>query len=422
MEELLFRYNPWWEGEYVLEGIIEREEMLLLMQKHFTGRGVVFLTGLRRVGKTTLLRLLIRSLISGGQVDAKHVLYISLDDYLLARHSILDIVEEYRKIQKIRFRDRILLFLDEITYKKDFEVQLKNLYDLQNVKIYASSSSSSLMKKGKPYLTGRSTIIEVLPLDFDEFMRFKNITLSKADSHLLERYFEEFMWTGGIPEFVLRGDVEYLKERYFEEFMWTGGIPEFVLRGDVEYLKELVDDIIYKDIAVVYGIKNPDILKEYFLLLMERAGKPASINKIARILKVSPDTAKRYFEMFVSTCLIYPVARQGKTNERLLSPKKVYAADLGIRTLFTGFRDKGSLFENYVYLKIKHRDPRYVYEGATELDFITNDGHLIEVKYNSVMTRKQQMLFDRMKAEKKTVIRNIFDLQQSLAEIRNSAR
>ncbi len=396
MEELLFRYNPWWEGEYVLEGIIEREEMLLLMQKHFTGRGVVFLTGLRRVGKTTLLRLLIRSLISGGQVDAKHVLYISLDDYLLARHSILDIVEEYRKIQKIRFRDRILLFLDEITYKKDFEVQLKNLYDLQNVKIYASSSSSSLMKKGKPYLTGRSTIIEVLPLDFDEFMRFKNITLSKADSHLLERY--------------------------FEEFMWTGGIPEFVLRGDVEYLKELVDDIIYKDIAVVYGIKNPDILKEYFLLLMERAGKPASINKIARILKVSPDTAKRYFEMFVSTCLIYPVARQGKTNERLLSPKKVYAADLGIRTLFTGFRDKGSLFENYVYLKIKHREPRYVYEGATELDFITNDGHLIEVKYNSVMTRKQQMLFDRMKAEKKTVIRNIFDLQQSLAEIRNSAR
>lgn len=391
MEELLFRYNPWWEGEFILEGIREREEMLLLMQKHFPNRRVVFLTGLRRVGKTTLLRLLVRSLISGGQVDAKHVLYISLDDYLLARHSILEIVEEYRKIQKIRFRDRILLFLDEITYKKDFEVQLKNLYDLQNVKIYASSSSSSLMKKGKPYLTGRSTLIEVLPLDFDEFMRFKNITLSKADSHLLERY--------------------------FEEFMWTGGIPEFVLRGDVEYLKELVDDIIYKDIAVVYGIKNPDILKEYFLLLMERAGKPASINKIARILKVSPDTAKRYFEMFVSTCLIYPVARQGKTNERLLSPKKVYAADLGIRTLFTGFRDKGSLFENYVYLKIKHRDPRYVYEGATELDFITNDGHLIEVKYNSVMTRKQQMLFDRMKAEKKTVIRNISDLQQCLAVV-----
>ncbi|OGW39512.1 MAG: AAA family ATPase, partial [Nitrospirae bacterium RBG_13_39_12] len=272
MEDILYRYNPWWEGRYTLEGIIERDEMLSLMKKYFSSRQVVFLTGLRRVGKTTLLRLFIKSLIDLEGIDVKHILYVSLDDYLLSRYTILEIVEKYRKIQKIRFRDKIILFLDEITYKKDFEIQLKNFYDSQNVKIYASSSSSSLMKGGKPYLTGRRTIIEILPLDFGEFMHFRKIALSKADSHLLESY--------------------------FEEFMWTGGIPEFVLRGDVEYLKELVDDIIYKDIAAVYSIKNPDMLKDYFLLMMERAGKTASINKIAHILKISPDTAKRYFEMF----------------------------------------------------------------------------------------------------------------------------
>lgn len=391
MEDILYRYNPWWEGRYTLEGIIERDEMLSLMKKYFSSRQVVFLTGLRRVGKTTLLRLFIKSLIDREGIDVKHILYVSLDDYLLSRYTILEIVEEYRKIQKIRFRDKIVLFLDEITYKKDFEVQLKNFYDSQNVKIYASSSSSSLMKGGKPYLTGRSTIIEILPLDFGEFMRFRKIALSKADSHLLESY--------------------------FEEFMWTGGIPEFVLRGDVEYLKELVDDIIYKDIAAVHGIKNPDMLKDFFLLMMERAGKTASINKIAHILKISPDTAKRYLEMFAKTYLIYPVSRWGKTNERLLSPKKVYAADLGIRTLFTGFRDKGSLFENYIYLKIKHMDPCYVYEGGIELDFFTKNRYIVEVKYHSEMTNKQQMLFDKMKGEKKTVIRNISDLQQFLAHL-----
>ena len=89
---------------------------------------------------------------------------------------------------------------------------------------------------------------------------------------------------------------------------------------------------------------------------MERAGKSISINKIASILQISPDTSKRYLEYFSNTYLIYLMSRHGKTNERLLSAKKVYAPDLGIRTSFTGIRDKGSLFENYVFLNIKGRE------------------------------------------------------------------
>src|SRR4030065_844757 len=130
---------------------------------------------------------------------------------------------------------------------------------------------------------------------------------------------------------------------------------------------------------------------------MERSGKTASINKMAKILKISPDTAKRYFEMFSDTYLIYPVMRCGKTNERLLAPKKVYAADLGIRTFFTGFSDKGSLFENYVYLKIRHMKPCYVYDEKLEIDFLTEKKELVEVKYTSEMTGKQNILFDRLK-------------------------
>lgn len=388
MDEILYRYNPWWEGELGLSGIIPRQSILEVLRKHLLTKDIVFLTGLRRVGKTTILKLFINELIENKGVDPKHIFYISLDDYLLAKKSLLDIVDEYRKVQRISFTDKIFLFLDEIAYKNDYEIQLKNLYDIQNVKIYSSSSSASIIRSKKPYMTGRSITVEVLPIDFDEYLQFKNIKLSKRDEQLLEQY--------------------------FKDYLTIGGMPEYVLRGDIEYLKELVDDIIYKDISAFYNIKNHEVLKDCFLLLMERAGKAVSINKIAKILKISPDTARRYLEMFADTFLVYLMPRCGKTNEIILSPKKIYSADLGIRNLFTEFRDIGSLFENYVYLKIRDRNPCYIYESGIEIDFMTKDKTLIEVKYMNELTPKQKSLIEKTKAKEKLMIRGIKDARSFL--------
>ena len=115
--------------------------------------------------------------------------------------------------------------------------------------------------------------------------------------------------------------------------------------------------------------------------------------------------------MFEETYLVYLVPRRGKLNESLLSPKKVYAADLGIRNLFTGFKDKGCLFENYVYLMIKTLEPRYVYEDRNELDFYTRDGVLIEVKYGTEMSEGQKTLFERTPASQKLLVRSVHDLE-----------
>ena len=145
---------------------------------------------------------------------------------------------------------------------------------------------------------------------------------------------------------------------------------------------------------------------------MERAGKITSINKLSRILNISPDTGKRYLQMFSDTYLIYLLSRCGKTNDILLSPKKLYACDLGIKTFFTGFRDKGSLFENYVYLKIKDRRPSYVFKDGLEIDFITEDKTLIEVKYKDKIKDKQKMLFETFQAKKKILIENVYDLKK----------
>jgi uncharacterized protein len=383
-DEVYYQYNPWWEEEIDLENIIPRPRYLSRMDKVFSEKAIVFLTGLRRVGKTTLLKLFIRNLIRQG-IPARHIFYISLDDYLLEKKSIIDIIDEYRKIHKLRIEEKIYLFLDEITYKDQFHRQLKNLYDRQNVKIYASSSSSSVLKDKKAFLTGREAVLEILPLDFEEYCTFRRLKIKKSEA--------------------------YLMESYFEEYLRTGGMPEYVLTQDREYLTTLIDDVIYKDIVAFHGIKNPQGIKDFFALLMERVGKQVSINKIAHILKMSPDTAKRYLQMFEETYLIYLVPRYGKLNERLLSPKKNYAADLGIRNLLTGFRDKGALFENYVYLMIKHLEPAYLYQNGIELDFLTQNKMLIEVKYGGELTSKQKELFEKMDAKKKLIVDNIHDIE-----------
>ncbi|HQF41354.1 MAG TPA: DUF4143 domain-containing protein, partial [Ignavibacteriaceae bacterium] len=242
------------------------------------------------------------------------------------------------------------------------------------------------LRSKSSFITGRHKTIEVAPLDFQEYLLFKNISISKKEGYLLEKY--------------------------FLEYLYTGGIPEFVLRGEIEYLKELVDDIIMKDIAAQHNVRSIALLKDFFLLLMERVGKVFSINKLANILKISPDTAKRYLELFNSSYLIHLLPRAGKTNEVILSAKKIYAADLGIKTLFTGFKDKGNLFENYVYLKIKDRNPAYVYKDGTEIDFLTEDKTLIEVKYNSELTKAQSKLFSEFKSKDKIIIKSYNDLKK----------
>ena len=365
---------------------LERKHIFGNLKNTLETRQVVILTGLRRVGKTTLMKQLINHLIGEQGVDPKLVFYVSLDDYLLTSNTIIEIIEEYRKINRVSFSEKVYLFLDEVTHQKDFELQLKNIYDQQNAKVYVSSSSASILKSKKSFLTGRNVVMEVLPLDFEEYLNFKGIKTKKSDKQLLEKY--------------------------FEDFMQTGGMPEYVLTGDVEYLKELIDDVIQKDIAAFYGVKDVQILKDFFLLLMERSGKICSINKIAKILDISPDSARRYLQMFADAYLIFLVPRFGKTNERLLSAKKIYAADLGMRVYFTGFRDKGSLFENYVYLKIKKCSPSYVYQDGFEIDFLTQGKTLIEVKYNAQMGEKQKELFDKIEVKKKIVIENIFDLEK----------
>ena len=175
----------------------------------------------------------------------------------------------------------------------------------------------------------------------------------------------------------------------------------------------LVDDILQKDITAFHGLKNHQIVRDYFTLLMERSGKQLSINKIAKILSISPDTSKRYLGYFESTYLIHLLPRWGKTNHKLLSAKKVYASDLGIKYLFIGERDLGSYFENYIYLVLRNRKTLYyLYENTIEIDFLTEDKILIESKFYCKLNPKQEKFFKEYRATKKLVIDSVEKLSE----------
>ena len=391
METELYRYNPWWEGDFEkLTSLNERTDFKTRLLPNLTNKQIVFLTGLRRIGKTSLMKLSIKHLLFEENIPAKTILYVSLDDYLLSGKTIVEIVEFFRSMNSISVKEKIYLFLDEITFSVDYEQQLKNLYDSENVKIFASSSSASLLKSQSGLLTGRSITFEVLPLNYAEYLDFKNIRVAKSDEHL--------------------------HEKYFKDYLSKGGIPEYVLTNDDAYIRELMDNIIYKDIAAVHGIRQISVLKDYFLLLMERSGKTLSINKIAKVLGISTESSKRYFDLFCDTFIIYPVSRFGKLNEQLVSPKKIYCCDTGIRNFYTGERDWGAVFENYVFLRLKQLNLKYIYENTIELDFYSENKILIECKFhNEELSKKQQELFDKIDAKQKYIVRNYKDVEQLIS-------
>jgi len=374
MEQVLYKLNPWWEVDFHTKSV-PRPKYQNKLSKLLPMRDIVLLTGLRRVGKTTIIKQIVEELLR--KVKPELIFYVSLDAYGLEKYSIHEIVTRYRTIHRLGLDQKIYVFLDEIAFKEDFQKELKDFYDNENIKIYASASSASILRDKKAYLTGRTRTIEILPLDFEEFLVFRNPKIKTADAYLLENY--------------------------FMEYMQTGGLPEYVLTGDIVYLSELVDSILYKDIIAFHNIKDSAIVKDFFRLLMERAGKMLTLNKMAKILGISLDTVRRYMEYFKETYIVYTVERCGKLNQRLRTGKKLYAGDVGLKNMATGFRDRGAVFENMVYLKIKQNDPCYIYEDGNEIDFFFKDT-LMEIKFGKELKGKQLRLFEKIPAKKKIIV------------------
>jgi predicted AAA+ superfamily ATPase len=388
MEKLYHIFNPWWENKYKFPGI-SRDNYLTELLNLKDRKDIVLITGLRRVGKTTIMRQLIFHLIK--EINPKRIFYISLDNIALKDKSISEIVDTFRTINSLKQSDFVYLLLDEVHFKDEFELQLKNIYDIGNAKIFASGSSSLEIIMKTPYLTGRQRVIQISPLNFSEYLKFLNITVSSADTHLYPKL--------------------------AEEYIITGGMPEYVLTKDLNTLQSLVNSILYRDIAGRYEIRKKENLLDILSLTAQSVGSPISLRKISKILAIPVETINNILQLLLEAGLIYMVEKHGKVSERKLAPRKIYLADTGLFTILTENINLGAIVENLVFLiLLKKWQVRYYRHSGYEIDFITKD-IAWEVKYKKVIKESDLNNIKKIKGPKSRIMIT-FDTEQEIENIK----
>jgi len=376
MEDILTKFNPWWETSYQFPGIA-RKQYLSMFHKLKSIKDVILITGLRRVGKTTLMHQFIHQLLQ--EEDPRKILYISLDYLTLRNHTILELEEKFRQMKSLKYNEYIFLFLDEVHFQKDYELQLKNLYDLGYTKVFASGSANLDLIMKSPYLTGRQRLVRVNPLTFQEFLEFKDVQLSMADQHLYPPLAAEYVETGGLPE--------YIKSR------------------DPNVLQALIDTILYRDISGHHDIRNRENLKDILMYLSQTVSTPISVNRISRVLHIRHEIVRKVIDLFMESNLIHVIEREGNFAERKASPRKVYLADNGLFTILTENINLGAKVENLIYLTLaKQVRVRYYKTGKEEVDFVQGK-QAYESKFKSRISDEDVAPIKKLRGHpKKTVI------------------
>lgn len=359
LEETYYAYNPWWEGKKFDSGI-PRHGYLAEIDKTFSRKQIDIIIGSRRIGKTTFLKQLIKTSLERN-VPAKNILYLALDNPKFVTVPISEHLRLFRTIFMHSRDEKLYLFLDEVHESPNWEAELKAIYDLENLKIVCTGSTSRLLNQQGGKLTGRQIITTIYPLTFKEYLTFRNDTPSRSE--------------------------DYKYERLLEEYLVTGGYPENVLEPSEDYMINLIDDIIARDIIRLHRINRPDLLKNLLVLLAGAVGSRTSFNKISKTLGITVDTVKEYVGYFEEAFLIKTLSKWSQSDtEKIYAQKKIYLFDTGIKTTLTGKGDKGAKTENitFFHLARKNIPIGYYAESERELDFAClgfQSPQAIEVKY-----------------------------------------
>ena len=191
MDAIYYALNPWWEGKEIETGI-SRDAYLEKISTYLTRKQIEVFIGSRRTGKTTLLKQFIKTLLQTA-VSEKDIFYLALDHPVLSGIPISEHVRNMRK-RFMHDRDRKLyLFLDEVRESPQWEAELKALYDLEDLKIFCTGSTSSLISRQAGKLTGRQIVSTVFPLSFQEFIRFMGEPPSLSEDYKYEQMADDYL-------------------------------------------------------------------------------------------------------------------------------------------------------------------------------------------------------------------------------------
>jgi hypothetical protein len=340
------------------------------LEAHISHKQATVITGMRRTGKTTLLKRLMEV------ADIRQKVFFDMErlDYreLFSEKNYEAIVYALSQ-QGIRFTEKVLIGIDEIQLVPNLPSVVKYLYDTYDVKFILTGSSSYYLKnRFDESLAGRKRLFEVYPLSFGEMLTFKGIAHTPPGPSFTDVLF-------------LKSEYERLKYLY-DEFIDYGGFPEVVLSLDTKNKKDLIADIlssyIHHDVASILDFKKSSDVYKLVKLLAVRIGTKLEISKISMLTGMSRQTIENYLELLEQSYLIrtIPVIAYSPDRE-IVKAKKLYFLDNGIASMSAEL-SSGSKFENAVFNQLRPFGDIWYYslKSGNEIDFVLDKKIALEVK------------------------------------------
>lgn len=428
--------NPWWDNKSysITEKNLPARDLFKTIEENLSHTLILNIIGLRRVGKSTILRQIVCKLLEQG-VKKENIFYF-LFDYTLQPQSegfLNEVLETYfTKIKKEAYpalRETVYILLDEIQYIDNWQSVLKRFYDLssKNIKFIITGSQSLLLKnKYRESLAGRIFDFYLPPLSFREFLRIKG-----SDDKPIKPYdlFE-------LPEVDrnLSGASVWQGPKmmdFAKEYVIFGQFPELIsdekLRKD--YILTSVIGKIFDDCIRIYNIEKTDEFKELAFHLINNASSIYELSNIGREIAVSRLTLEKFVEYYKESFLVEILYRYNKSFiKRGKMLKKSYSTSVNFNCALLGYNVEdfdrhpeifGKIIENVIYnvLRQKYNNKgmmeslSFWRKGEKEIDFIVSKRITIpnekekllpiEVKFsNNISFKDSAVLTDYIKKNK----------------------
>ncbi len=411
MEHILLEDNNHWINSKAYDDFVPRAA-LKKAKEFIKAKEVLAIIGARRVGKSTLAKLLIKDLLEQG-VKSSNIFFINLEKpsflpYKSDSSYLEKIYDEYIKLANPKLDEKIYFFIDEIQIFENWQVFIKSKYENSNIKFVITGSNSSLLTQNyATVLTGRVLKLTLSTFSFKEFLEYRKIDISSNIEIVknrinIKRAFDEYLKWGGYFS-VISNESEELKK---------------------EILKNIAEDIILKDIVPRYSIKNSSQIRDLFFYIVSNSANIINYSNLANKLIIDSKSVKEYLEYFEDNFLIKTISNYNhKLSEQIKSAKKVYVSDNGFLNLsIFSKQNLGVSLENIVFLYLKERDENLTYiKDKQEIDFYSNKT-MYQVSFNLAdeATRKREInafsSFNKIIADEKVLI--TYDKDEILEDIR----
>ena len=356
--------------------MIKRDEYLQRLIGFKDKQLIKVVTGIRRCGKSTLLKLFQDYLLQNG-TDENQIISINFEDPDFDNLKDFKVLYNYLN-SKLAPDKKNYILLDEIQNVSDYQKAIDGLYIKDNVDIYITGSNAYFLSgELATLLTGRYVEIQMLPLSFKEYI---SAFQDKSD---LPSLYRQYIESGSFPYITaLNGDKEQIKL----------------------YLNTIYNTVILKDVVSRRNIPDISLLESIVKFMFDNIGNITTPKKISDTMtskgrKISNHTVENYLRALSDSFILYKAGRYDiKGKQYLETQEKYYIVDIGLRYFLLGSKyvDMGHVLENIVYLELIRRGYK-VYIGkinSLEVDFVAEKNGDIEY-YQVSQTVMDKSTLDR---------------------------